>query len=246
MFKRQIIFLIFVLLPALSPPALGGDSIPVPPPHLRELADQKTRMPERAKIDTYLADKEYQYGGDYKPPENNNFFNRLWKWILSLWREGMRVLNYLPVALKVAFYLLCLGLILVIATKTKIYKIFYTDNEIAEPDFFAEDPLDEQFDFNNAISTQISHQNFRNAIRLLHLKILKELENKGVIRFAREKTNREYAREISDNSMKSDFFELAGIYNRIWFGNYNLSKDEYDQLASGFYKFSEEINGQKE
>lgn len=246
MFRRQITFLVLVFLPLISPPALGGDSIPATPAPLNEKAGQKARVPGKEIIDAYLADKDYQYGGDYKPVKKSNFLNRLWRWVLSVWEEGMKVLRYLPLALRIVFYLLCLGFILLIATKTKIYRIFYTDKEIAEPDFFVEDPLAEQFDFDQAISTQISHQNFRNAIRLLHLKILKELENQGVIRFAREKTNREYAREINDNKLKSDFFKLAGVYNRVWFGNFTISKDEYEMLAAGFYKFSEELNGRKE
>ena len=246
MLKRAIFLSIFFFIPTISPSALGGDSIPAPSSPLTVPVEHNVRVPEKSKINSYLVNKDYQYGGDYKPPANDTILNRLWKWILSLWRRGMKALNYLPVALRVLFYLLCLGLILIIATKTKLYKIFYTDKEIQEPDFSEENPLEETFDFNQAINMQISRQNFRNAIRLLHLKILKELELHGVIRFAREKTNREYAREISDNKLKSDFFALAGIYNRVWFGNYELSRDEYDLLASGFYKFSEEINAQKE
>lgn len=246
MLKRAIFFFTFFLIPILSPSALGGDSIPLSPSAVTWPAEQNVRMPEKSKINSYLADKDYQYGGEYKPPADNGIFNRLWKWILSLWKQGMKALDYLPLALRIFFYLLCLGLVIIIATKTKLYKIFYTDKEIQEPDFFEENPLEEKFDFNQAINLQISRQNFRNAIRLLHLKILKELEIQGVIRFAREKTNREYAREISDNKMKSEFFALAGIYNKVWFGNYQLSRDEYDLLASGFYKFSKELNDQKE
>jgi hypothetical protein len=246
MFRRAITFFVLLTLPIISPPAMGGDSIPAPPPQASYPAISGIRMPEKAKIDSYRANKEYQYGKDYKLPETTGFFGRLWKWILSLWEKAVKALKYLPLALRILFYLLCLALVLVIATKTKIYRIFYTDKEIKEPDYFEENPLDEQFDFDQAISLQISHQNYRNAIRLLHLKILKELETKGVIKFSREKTNREYAREISSISLKNDFFALAGIYNRVWFGNYNLSRNEYDQLASGFYKFSEAINGQEE
>jgi len=246
MLKRAIFFLTFFFLTIISPSALGGDSIPLSASPVMEPYGGNVRIPEKSKINSYLEDKDYQYGGEYKPPADNRIFNRLWKWVLSLWKQGMKVLDYLPAALRILFYLLCLGLIIMIATKTKLYKIFYTDKEIQEPDFFEANPLEEKFDFNQAINLQIARHNFRNAIRLLHLKTLKELEIKGVIRFAREKTNREYAREISDNKLKSQFFTLAGIYNRVWFGNYELSRDEYDLLASGFYKFSEELNDQKE
>jgi hypothetical protein len=107
-------------------------------------------------------------------------------------------------------------------------------------------PLDDQYDYDKAISEQISIQNFRKAIRLLHLRILKELENQGIIRFSKGKTNREFAQEITDNSLKDTFFELALIYNRVWFGNYNLGIEEFESLSSKFYLFSAKINAQKE
>jgi|WetSurMetagenome_2_1015567.scaffolds.fasta_scaffold80344_2 hypothetical protein len=246
MFNKAFTLLVFTFLLILSPAIMAGDSIPTPPSSDRELSDRNIRVPEKSYFILYLNNKEYNYGDVYIQPAKETFFDRLWRLLLSIWKHGMKALQYIPLVIKVVFFALCLLLLFVIITKTKLYKVFYTDAEITEPEYFEVNPFDEQFDFNEAIGVQISQQNFRNVIRLLHLKILKELETQGIIRFSREKTNREYAREITDSNLKSTFFELAGIYNKVWFGNYNLSRDEFDRLASGFYQFSAKINAQKE
>jgi len=245
MFTRATSFLIFIFILIVSPAVMAGDSIPTPPSQVTDLSGINVRMPEAEFIESYLNNKDYQYGRDYTLPIEESFFNRLWKKIISLWAMGLKTLDQFPFILQIALVVLCLLLLFVIITKTKLYKVFYTDTALPGPDYMVLDPLDENYDFNEAIGVQISKQNFRNAIRLLHLKIIKDLETQGIIRFSREKTNREYAREISDSNQKNTFFALAGIYNKVWFGNYNLSKDEFDSLASGFYQFSAEINGQK-
>jgi hypothetical protein len=246
MCRKALIFQILLLLSIPSPAVKAGDSIALPSSLAGELSGSLVRMPSDSVIHVFLSQKDYQYGGPYVPPKEAGILYRFWKWIGSLFNYGMKALRYMPLMLKIAFYVLCAIFLFVIITKTKLYKVFYTDTELPEPEYFEVNPLEGPFDFGEAVRMQLSKQHFRDAIRLLHLMILKELENQGMITCSREKTNREYAREIADSRLKTSFHELAGIYNRVWFGNYNLTRDEYESLASGFYQFTEAIHAQKE
>ena len=244
---RKAFFILSVnFLITISPPVRGGDTVPPPASPTRDLTELNVRIPEKEYFDSCLSLKDYQYGSNNVANAGDNFFGRLWKRVLSWVNYGLRTLQTFPLILRIVFYALCLMVLYVIIIKTKLFRVFYTDREVQAPDYFEVGQADEMTDFSEAVRTQVSKRNFRNAVRLLHLKILKELEEKGIIRYAREKTNRDYSREITDIRLRTAFFNLAGIYNRVWFGNYNLSEEEYERLSSGFYLFSKEINEQKE
>lgn len=246
MLKNAVFFLIFILLSISSPAEQTGDSISVSPSSGKRPSGMKVRMPEKDFFNIYLADKSYKYEEGYGEEFKNNFFSRLWHRIIQVWKVGLKTFHYLPLALKYGFYILSILLLIVIITQTRLSKVFYTEGEISGVDFSEDKMLERKTDFNETVSIQISRQNYRNAIRYLHLKILREMEINGIVRFSREKTNREYAREISDSKLQQTFYQLSGIYNMVWFGNQNLSKEEFDILASGFYKFSVLISDQKE
>ncbi len=246
MILRAISHLILITSLIISPAVKAGDTIPDKTKEVKNYSPATVRMPGKEFIDSYVNDKDYFYGGEYKPPEESRLLNRLWRWIESLWKIGLKALRSLPVILRVGFYVLCLVLLVIIITKSRLYRIFYDNRQIVPPDYYVEDPLDEHFDFAEAIRNQIMLHNFRNAIRLLHLKLLSDMDSKGIVKISREKTNRDYTREITNGTLRSSFAGLATIYNRVWFGNYNISEDEFDIMAKGFYTLSEEINDKEE
>jgi hypothetical protein len=246
MFKQPLTLLVFIIMSIVSPACPAGDSVSISPSRVREFSVTDVRMPDRDYFNPYLNNKAYQYGNKNGLQERDGFIGRLFKKAISLWRLWIKALNYLPFVLQIVFYVLCLMALFLLITKTRIYRLFYSGTEIKNPVFSESDPLIEKYDFNEAIASQLFRKNFRNAIRLLHLKVLKEMESKGIINFSREKTNKEYGREITDTDLRQSFFKLASVYNRIWFGNYNLPEDEYETLSKGFYQFSEELNAKEE
>jgi hypothetical protein len=245
MIGKQKLFLLLIIFTMFSPAGRAGDSLSVSQVVKIELSGNMLRMPQKGYFDKYLADKEYNYGQDFNNPKGNNFIHRLGRFIFSILKLVFETFNTLHVVLKIAFIVFCIFLLCFLIIRTKIYKLFYTDKEVLSYRFTEIDTNDNLPDFEKAINIQLSQQNFRNAIRLLYRKILKELEIHELIRYSREKTNREYAKEIANNSLRSGFYQLSGIYNRIWYGNYPLSKEEYESLAQNFYQFSEGINAEE-
>jgi hypothetical protein len=232
----RIIIFIFIL--ARSPVVNAGDSISSASVLINELAERPLRSPDKKFFETYLSDKGYYYGSEYQPQKIDSALERLWMRWISLLRMAMEALKIVPFVLKVIFILSCILFLYIIITKTKLYRLFYTDREVVSPDLIEVDRLDEKFDFDKAIGFQISRNNYREAIRLLHLKILRELEKYEIIKYSIDKTNRDYTREIKDGKLRSSFYILTGIYNRVWYGNYFLGREEFESFAAGFYQFS--------
>ena len=101
-------------------------------------------------------------------------------------------------------------------------------------------------DFDSAIAHERSKQNYRNAVRLLHLKILRELEKNKFIRLSIDKTNYDYTRELKNSPLKQNFIGLTNHYNQIWYGNQTLSAPDYESLESSFQQYAGMINAQHE
>lgn len=242
--KRKL-FILILFFALYSPALKAGDSLSISQFNFIELSDSTIRLPEKSIIDSYLNKKDYNYGQHYTPPKSAGFFGRLWKYLLSLIELALKALGYLPILFRIIIIAIGLLMLFMLITKTKIYKLFYTDKEVSVSNYSEVDLLDETYDFEKEINLFLLQQNFRFAIRLLHLKTLKELEINEVINYSRDKTNREYAKEISDYNMRNTFYMVTAIYNRVWYGNYTLTRKEYESFASHFNKFSAEINAKK-
>ena len=243
---RVFIFLILIFIPLVSPAENAGDTISVMPQLKKELSEKVTRVPEKEFFNPYLSAKEYRYGDDGKLPVKDNFLKRIGKKFIELWKTVLNAFRLLPLLLRIASLVLCLVLVFYIILRTKPYKVFYTDSALPPPEFVETDITGEEMNITEAIRAEVSKQNFRNAIRLLHIKLLRDLEAHDIIKLSGNKTNKDYAAEIADRSLNGAFIELSGIYNRVWYGNINLSSEEYNSMSLGFYRFSARINAQEE
>lgn len=72
------------------------------------------------------------------------------------------------------------------------------------------------------------------AIRLYFLLIIKQLSDNGTIRWAKEKTNRDYLRETNTHPLGADFRNITRQYERIWYGNQGLDSEAFVALEPDF------------
>ena len=80
----------------------------------------------------------------------------------------------------------------------------------------------------------------RLAMRYLFLKMLQKLDQKKHIKFAADKTNAVYAREMSDN-IRNDFSSLAMYFEYIWYGKFDINKETFDKIDSQYNQFLNRI-----
>mgnify|MGYP001768460804 CR=1 FL=1 len=239
--KRLVHIVVFLIIFPF-PLCRAGDTAMVSGTDTAVIGAFYPRLPEQEQIEKYLDERDFQYGKEYKPAAGEGFFQRLWESILKIVAQSFQAIRYLPLFLRILFIIACLVLLFNIATKTKLYRLFYEDIETGKPEFTVTDPLHEEYDFDEAVAHEASLGNYRNAIRLLHLKLLKELDRLEIIRISRDKTNRDYSREIGDERIRREFADLSGLYNQIWYGHYPLSVSEYESLAPQFLRFNDMLH----
>lgn len=77
--------------------------------------------------------------------------------------------------------------------------------------------------------------NYKLAIRLYYLGLLKKLNDKGAIVWKKDKTNRDYLAELFPaNVFFNDVRKLTLSYEAVWYGDHDLSPETFQVLTMQF------------
>ena len=73
---------------------------------------------------------------------------------------------------------------------------------------------------------------YRSAVRYLYLSALLMLDERGLLRYDRSLTNREYERNLRDTpDLSKTFGEVVNVFDQVWYGNHPLDADAYADYA---------------
>lgn len=92
------------------------------------------------------------------------------------------------------------------------------------------------------LSLALQQQNLRLAIRVLFLKNLKLLMEKGWIYPAAEKTNMDYVRELVGRKQQGDFVHVTQIFEVVWYGDAHLDDTVFQRIKREFERTYDLIN----
>ena len=99
-------------------------------------------------------------------------------------------------------------------------------------------------EFEDPIKTAIDAGQFRKAVRLLYLKSLRELQDRSMIQWKREKTNRQYLRELGNKQIRPLFQDITFIFEYIWYGEFPVDRDHFNTAYSTFLQFDQALKEQ--
>ncbi len=85
-------------------------------------------------------------------------------------------------------------------------------------------------------------QNYRKAIRVYYLFILKGLSEKQWISWEKQKTNRHYIQEMQNKKEAENFSNTVQYYEVIWYGKRNISKVQFQNIQSSFVTLLNALN----
>lgn len=95
------------------------------------------------------------------------------------------------------------------------------------------DHVNEQ-DIDNLLKQALAANDFRAAVRLYYIRLLKHLNNVKYISWKRDKTNRDYTFELSSTSVVPDFKKVTLAYEIIWYGERTPTLQEFEDLQKNF------------
>ncbi|MEZ4893170.1 MAG: DUF4129 domain-containing protein [Saprospiraceae bacterium] len=80
-------------------------------------------------------------------------------------------------------------------------------------------------------------ENYPQCIRLYYLQIIKKLSESGAIKWSKEKTNRDYLREMRTHAHNAAFRDCTRTFEKAWYGNEEMDKSTFLNLEPGFTSF---------
>ncbi len=195
----------------------------------------------KASMDKYLNDPEFNY---QEEKNKENWLMRQLQRFLN-WLFG-RVIGLGPL-FKVLKYILIIGfiglLLYIIARMTGMHTYLFRPDkkESKEIPFEELEKNIHEVDFDSLLKQAKADGNYRAAVRLQHLKSLRLLSDEGLIQYQIDKTNREYGYELSNKQLRNHFLSRTGIYEYVWYGEFEIDGKTYDQIAALYEDMHNEI-----
>ena len=98
---------------------------------------------------------------------------------------------------------------------------------------------DDIFSINYAeeIDKAASVENYRLAVRLMFLRLLRNLSDAGIIQYKQDSTNLDFLTQLHGTPLFSDFLKLARSYEYSWYGYFQIDRAKYAQLKNAFENY---------
>lgn len=179
-------------------------------------------------------DDEYQKaveGLDYYEPPSEQEETRQRSRPKSTFFSGI------PMIVKGIGFLLIIGLIAFL-----IYKLIGSDLEleskkVKRKDQFGVEDLEKHLhdvDLSGFLKEAVANENYRLAIRIHYLILLRYLSEADLIQWTIDKTNREYMYEMRPTQYSQAFRRLTRVFEQTWYGDFPVSATMYHAVEEEF------------
>ncbi|MCA9946597.1 MAG: DUF4129 domain-containing protein, partial [Anaerolineales bacterium] len=187
---------------------------------------------DEAALDDILSQPEFNYA-----PAEPNFLQRMWQslrqavedFFLRLFPEQSNLrlpLNNLLVILAGVL----VAVVLAFALRGLVTD-FAADAAAAAEEALGGEPLTADLALQRAQDLSVGGD-FRTAVRYLYLSALLLLEERGLLRYDRSLTNREYLRSVAHQpELAATLRQVIDVFDRVWYGFQTVNASEYAQYA---------------
>ncbi len=108
----------------------------------------------------------------------------------------------------------------------------------AEGDEMPEDIF--AINYQKEIDKATAQGNFRLAVRMMYLRLLKGLSDKNIIQYKQDRTNLDYLVQVQKTPLYPHFFRLTRHFEYSWYGHFDVDQEAYRVIAKEFDQFERE------
>ncbi len=105
-------------------------------------------------------------------------------------------------------------------------------NEPAEEEGIPEDIF--AISYTKEIYKAVQKGNYRLAVRLRFLELLKDMSCKNIISYKQDRTNYDYLLQVQPTQYYNDFFRITRHYEYSWYGKFDVSPESYAVIKNDF------------
>lgn len=91
------------------------------------------------------------------------------------------------------------------------------------------------------LNEALAKQDYRGAVRIYFIFIVRDLAQKNAIQWQREKTNFHYLIEMSGKTDYDDFNTSVSYFEIIWYGERQLDQAKFEQIRPVFTRFMDKL-----
>ncbi len=89
-------------------------------------------------------------------------------------------------------------------------------------------------DLDPLIQRAVAEENHTMAVRLYYLAILKKLSQQQLVVWKRDKTNRDYFRELNGSALQQPFQAVTRDFEWVWYGDGAIAKQDFQRMQGQF------------
>ncbi|MBL4669853.1 MAG: hypothetical protein JKY30_11405 [Flavobacteriales bacterium] len=233
---RILLSKISLIIGLLLPIFVLGNEIPM------DSSQVELKQIEAYKIQEYQADRDFLY--DRVPPPAEDWweaFKRIsWEWFSTMFDQSgisfaWDYLKWVLLAAVIIFVVLKIF-------KTSLRGLFQSKSGTNKVHFITEDEDIHEIPFDEKITAATAQKNYKEAIRLSFLKILKQLTDKDIIEWKVDKTNLDYLSEIKEEGLKGSFKNTSVLFEYVWYGEFKLEEITFNETISEFKALSKKLS----
>lgn len=98
-----------------------------------------------------------------------------------------------------------------------------------------------EINYQREIEKAITAGDYRFAIRLMFLRLLKDLSLKKIIQYKQERTNFDYLSQLYSTAYYNHFFRLTRNYEYTWYGKFEVSSEAFAGIKNDFENFDHKL-----
>lgn len=170
-------------------------------------------------------------------------WDKFWDWF---WQNINEVLHGRVKGKVAQLFFILLGITAIVFLVLKItgmdvMQIFTGKNSTVEIPYSESSENIHEIGFEEEIEKAVSGKNFRLAVRLLYLNLLKKLSDSGAIDWKPGKTNLAYLFEIQNQEQRQKFGLLTRQFEFVWYGDFKVDEADFRQINHSFQQFNPKL-----
>jgi hypothetical protein len=101
-------------------------------------------------------------------------------------------------------------------------------------------------DLERYLKIALEKSDFKTAVRILYLMTIQKMNDLELIRWKKDKTNRDYLNEMRQRHDYNEFRELTLMYEVVWYGERGVERFEFDLVRGAFDQYKKKLSATNE
>lgn len=235
---RSTYFLGLLLLILMPVPSLAQDSVAISIP--ADSSQVNIRTADSQTLEQVTDEKVFEYNELAQNPES--LMARIQRWILQ-------ILSYIfsnrwaSIIIKFAFFALIGTLFIALINQILSGNVSSAFSSKKSEERLSLNIGETEFartDYESKLEQALNDNRYRDAVRILYLQALQQLNEAELIQWKPDKTNHDYIRELAFHPSKISFSRLTSYYEYVEYGDFRIEEKGFKNIQAVFDQFQQE------